>query len=290
MVKKRRTRQRRKAFLLDSNQAQQERKAPKTVRNRLLNAWFRLGFVRDLGRMITASRIMGLVIFGMAAFIVFAILSPYFDLKQIVVSRDNPNIEAESVQAVLADFYGQNLLFLDKELLKDTLSEVFPAFRSITISEIWPSSISLKIELSPPAYTLLNQQNAEFRVVSEDGVILSDKPNETLPLISVVDYSKPLVVGERFVDKGMLERVRLAEQIMVSQIKIPVVERELYPTARELHLISDRGTAFWIDLQLDIEGQLKKIDYGANQMNLFSRNVEHVDLRIPNQLYWKLAD
>lgn len=290
MVKKRRTRQRRKAFLLDSNQAQQERKAPKAVRNRLLNAWFRLGFVRDLGRMITASRIMGLVIFGMAAFIVFAVFSPYFDLKQIVVSRDNPNIEAEAIEAVLADFYGQNLLFLDKDLLKDTLSNAFPAFRTITISEIWPASITLKIELSPPAYTLLNQENADFRVVSEDGVILSDKPSESLPLISVFDYSKPLTVGERFVEKETLDQIRLAEQIMTTQIKIPVAERALYPTARELHLVSDRGTAFWIDLQLDIEGQLKKIDYGANRMNLFSRNVEHVDLRIPNQLYWKLVD
>jgi len=287
MPKRNRTRQRRKAFLLDSNQAQQERNAPKTVRNRLLNVWFRLKFLRDITRLVTASRVMGLVVMSMAMFILFAVFSPYFELKQIVVSRDNPDIDVESIETALEDFYGQNLLFLSQEELVLVLKTEFPAFRKISVSEIWPSALTLKIELSPPALTLLNQANAEFRVISEDGVILSEKPNELLPLMKVFDYDLPLNLGQRFIRKELLDKVVLAEQIMVKQIKIPVTERHLYPTARELHLISDRGTAFWIDLQLEVEEQLKKIEYGTNRIGLFSKDIEHVDLRVPNQLYWK---
>ncbi len=290
MPRRKKTQQRRKAFLLDSNQVQQQRKAPKTVRNRFLNAWFRLKFLRDFGRLITASRMLGMMILCMALFIVFAVFSPYFDLKQIVVSRDDPNIDTEAIESELADFYGQNLLFLDQDLLRNTLEQRFPSFRSIEITEVWPASLSLKIALSEPAFTLQNQSNAEFYVISADGVILSDQPNELLPMIKVYDYTKPLIVGNRFVDQSVLDSAALAEQIMVNQIKIPVVDRLLFPTARELHLVSDRGTVFWLDLQLDAEAQLKKIDYGASKIGLFSRAVEHVDLRIPNQLYWKYAD
>ena len=287
MPKRNRTRQRRKAFLLDSNQVQQERKAPKTVRNRVLNVWFRLKFLRDITRLVTASRIMGLVVMSMAAFILFAVFSPYFDLKQIVVSRDNPDIDVESIEQSLEEFYGQNLLFLSQDELVAVLKTEFPAFRDITLDEIWPSSLTLKVTLSPPAFTLLNQANAEFWVISEDGVILSDKPNELLPLIKVFDYEPPLSLGKRFIDKAMLDKIVLAEQIMVGQIKIPVAERHFYPIARELHLISESDTAFWIDLQLDVEEQLKKIEYGTNRIGLFSKEIEHVDLRVPNQLYWR---
>ena len=87
----------------------------------------------------------------------------------------------------------------------------------------------------------------------------------------------------------LLSKVTLAESIMVNQIKIPVTERRLYPLARELHLVADSGTVFWLDLQLDIENQLKKIEYGANRIGLINASIEHVDLRIPNQLYWKPA-
>ena len=289
MVKTRRTQQRRKAFLLDSNQTQRQRKAPKTVRNRLLNTWFRLGFFRDLVRLFTASRVMFLVILGMAGFILFAIFSPYFELKQIVVNRDNPNVDVGSVESQLEGFYGENLLFLDKELMKIELTEAFPAFREIEIQETWPASLTLNIVLSPPAFTLLNQTDASFWVVSEDGVILSEKAEENLPLVKVFDYTKPLQSGARFVEIELLSKITLAESIMVNQIKIPVTERRLYPLARELHLVADSGTVFWLDLQLDIENQLKKIEYGANRIGLINASIEHVDLRIPNQLYWKPA-
>jgi len=228
-----------------------------------------------------------LIILSMAGFIAFAVWSPYFDLKQIIVSRDNPNIDVKAIESELQDFYGQNLLFLDQGDMRYRLKTAFPAFRDIDVQEIWPASLTLKITLSPPAFTLLNETDAGFWVVSEDGVVLSEQASETLPLLKVFGYPKPLQIGERFVDKTILDQVIIAEAAMANELKIPVSERHLYPLARELHLVAETGTAFWLDLQLDTVKQLQKIEYAANRINLVSGTIEHVDLRIPNQLYWK---
>lgn len=287
MVKRKKTRQRRRAFLLDSNQVQQQRKNPKTVRNRLLNTWFRMHIFRDLGRTVTPSRMFLALTLCMAGFIVFAVLSPYFDLKKININRDSPNIEVASIEAELQNFYGQNLLFLDKDLLRTQLKTAFPAFRTIEIKEDWPDALALDISLSPPAFTILNNADATFWVISEDGVMLTESAESDLPLIKLYDYEKPLAKGQRLVSVETLEKVILADRLMAQEFKIPIAERHLYPAALEVHLVAESGTQFWVDLQLDVLEQLKKIEYGASRMKLFSSPIEHVDLRIPNQLYWK---
>jgi hypothetical protein len=54
-----------------------------------------------------------------------------------------------------------------------------------------------------------------------------------------------------------------------------------------MHLVSDAGTAFWFDLRAEPLQQARKINLVSDEINLYTQALEHVDLRIPNQVFWK---
>ena len=54
-------------------------------------------------------------------------------------------------------------------------------------------------------------------------------------------------------------------------------------TARELHLLSDRNFWIWFDLTHDTNAQIAKLKDGAVELDLYNRDYEYIDLRIPGQ-------
>ncbi len=279
------SRTRRKYFLLDSNQT--VRRKPKRARNRFLNTVSSFLLIRHLARFLRGSILLSGVCILMATFVLFAIFSPYFNLKRVTVLRDNPHIDVAAVDSSLEDFYGQNLLFLDKEEAQSVLLETFPEFREVILKEKWPDALEIKINLSPPMFTLTNNFDATFSVMSEDGVILEELADDTLPLIKLEGYDRPLVAGTRFLDKSTIEKIEIARTIFIEELSLVAEEIRLLPLAQELHLVTPKNTAYWLDLQLDITEQLRKLDLAADEIGVYSKGMEHVDLRIPNRIFWK---
>lgn len=282
---RKRTARRRKAFLIDSNLNQ--KKKSKKLRNRSLNFLAKVLFINQLLKLFRASFFFAFLFICMTGFILFSVFSPYFNLQKISIVRDNPNIDVAKIEASLADYYDKNLLFLSHEVMKKTLFENFLEFREIEIKEKWPSELSIKIKISPPFFNLFNSETANFSVISEDGIILAEKPKEDLTVLKIQKYEKILVPGQRFVEREILEKIQRTKGLMENQIKIPIQDILFFPTAREVHLISKKETAFWFDLQIPIDPQVKKLELATSEIGLFSKKLEHVDLRIPNQIFWK---
>jgi len=276
----------RREFLLDSNQTQTRR--PKKLRNRFLNILERILLIRQIKKLFKASVMVGILLSVMAIFIIFAVFSPYFNLKKITVVRDNPNLDVEQIDKILEDFYGQNLLFLSQPELIKNLQETFPEFREIKIKENWPSEINLEITVSPPLFNLLNTETANFSVISEDGVVLKEEPAEDLPVIKVFQHENIIQLREKIMTKEDLQKIIKAENFLQQITKLPLHATHLHWTARELHLISTGEMQIWIDLQQPIEAQLQKLEEAANEIGLYTNRFEHIDLRIPKQIFWKL--
>lgn len=276
----------RREFLLDSNQTQTRR--PKKLRNRFLNILERLLLIRQIKNLFKASIMVGILLSVMAIFIIFAVFSPYFNLKKITVVRDSPNLDVEQIDKILENFYGQNLLFLSQPELIKNLQETFPEFREIKIKENWPSEINLEITISPPLFNLLNTETANFSVISEDGVVLKEEPAEDLPVIKVFQHENIIQLREKIMTKEDLQKIIKAENFLQQVTKLPLHATHLYWTARELHLISTGEMQIWIDLQQPIEAQLQKLEEAVNEIGLYTNRFEHIDLRIPKQVFWKL--
>ncbi len=284
----RKTKRRRKYLLIDSNQ-QKRRTSSKKIRNKTLNHFAKLLVIFRVIKNLRASFFLTTVMLLVIGFISFAIFSPYFTIKNITIIRDNPALDIELVKPITKGFYGKNLIFFKKEVLKKKLLKNFLEFREIDIKEVWPDEISISIKLSPPAFTLFDMASASFAVISADGIILAGKPNDELPVIKIKDWDKPLVPGEKFISKEWLSIIQQIDQQFTQNLKLPIKSIILLPAAQEVHFIQDNTneTVFWFDLRIDPEKQLQKLELGANKIGLYSKPIEHVDLRIPKTLFWK---
>lgn len=276
---------RRKYFLLDSNQT--IRKKPKTTRNRALNVLAKVVLLRQIGALFRGSVLLTTGCAFMLGFTLFAVFSPYFDLKKVTVERTNPHIDIQAVENLVAEFYGQNMLFLSQSAVEARLLETFPEFRAVKIGEDWPSTLVVSIELSPPQYQVLNEHDATFSVISEDGVVLRQEATEGLPLLKLQGYDQPLPAGENFTTKKVLADITWLRNMFAEELKVSIAEIRYLPVAYEVHFVSSKDTAFWFDLREEVEAQARKIDLVADKINLYSRPPEHLDLRIPNQVFWK---
>jgi hypothetical protein len=148
----------------------------------------------------------------MALFIIFALGSPYFDLKRITVTRDSANLDVSKIELALKDFYGRNLLFFPEEELQEILKQNFPEFQAVALREKWPDTLELKIKISPPIYNLLNTETANFSLISREGIILSLQSEEFLPVIKVYQHEAPIILRESFTTLENLEKI---EQIQL---------------------------------------------------------------------------
>ncbi len=165
--------------------------------------------------------------------------------------------------------------------------ENFPEFREVDMNENWPSEIELTIVVSPPKFNLLNTETANFSVISEDGVILQSEPNEALPTVRVFQHPKPIKLRDQFLQKSDIEKIVEAENFLEHELDLSLNATHLLYAAHELHLISNGEMAIWMDLTLPIEPQLRKLEYAADKIGLRSKHFEHIDLRIPKQIFWK---
>ena len=282
---KRKQNHRRKAFLLESNL--KKRNKPKILRNRFLSIFMRITFLRQLLQALRISTIGILLLVGMFFFIVFALFSPYFQLKRINIIRDSPSLDIERIQTKLDSFYGQNLFRVKQETIRVLLMKEFPEFRKVKIEEQWPDQIKITIELSPPAFSLLNKETANFSTISEDGIVLNQSPTADLPLIAVKGYEKLIVPRMPFITRAYLEKIKEARYIVQESLKLNIEEVIYIPIAKELHIELIQGTSLWLDLELDIPSQLRKLELASSKIKLNQNRLEHVDLRIPDHLYWK---
>lgn len=278
------SRDRRRHFLLESNQKKQTKF--KKTRNRMLNFLARiLGFKRLL-KLFKASFFLGVLFFSTTGFTLFALFSPYFNLKKISVVRDSPNLEVEKIEENLSGFYGKNLFFLPHDEIRNSLFPAFPEFREIEISEKWPDEVELKIKISPPKFTILNVETANFSVVSEDGVILTQQPDGLLPVIKVSQHENPILPREKIFEKTTIERIELAQKLFL-ELKMPIKETRYLYDAREIHLITKNDTEIWIDAQHEIPPQIRKLSVAAEKIGFYTKFLNHVDLRIPERIFWE---
>lgn len=260
----------------------------KRLRNILLRVWANLSFLRFLQGVFRGSVIFwGFVVLSLGL-IGFAFFSPYFQVASVEIERDNPHFDTSELEQFLSDLYGENLLFVSASDLEFDLLENFPEFFSVDINEVWPNGLKVEVALRKPAWVVFNQETANFSVLSEDGVVLKDRPEEELLTIRVFDSPDTLMVGERWVDGQTLEQIAGAYRSLRVDFGVVLEHIDFFPDAREVHFSRQGGGVFWLDLSGEsLDQQLRKLDLGQEHVDFRDGAFEYIDLRIPNRVFVK---
>jgi hypothetical protein len=261
----------RQSLLLDSSQKRRTSKKTR-IRNKFLNFFAKLIYFKQLKNIFRFSIVIGFIVTLMTLFLIFAIFSPYYNLKKISVDNTNSSIiSRETIQNITNPFLGKNMFFLKKEKIKNSLKTKFPEISEIIISEKWPSEIEIKIKVNPAKYNIFNEKTANFISITNNGITVTKNSTEGLPVIKILQYDKPINLHENIISADWLRKIDLAEDILKQEIKLPIKEIRLLTKSRELHFITNRGTVIWVDLAQSIEAQLKKLILAEGKIKLYSK-------------------
>ena len=134
-----------------------------------------------LGRLLTVA--LGFVLGGIGTFAAYryALTSPMFQLRSIVLS-EVPEELIEAVETQLATVTGHNLLLLDLEALQRRLRTI-PQVRDASVRRLLPDQIEVRVKQRSP-WAALRATDGVY-LVDRDAVVLGRTPTvaETLPSI-----------------------------------------------------------------------------------------------------------
>ena len=281
----RKSRSHRSEFLISRSENSGQKN--KKWRNRALNFLAKIGWMRHVPKVFQVSLVARIAVFLMGGFVIFALFSPYFTLKKVAILRENPQIDAQEIEQSLQDFFGKNLFLLSKSSIENHVLKKFPELDWVKISEIWPDALRLEVKMSPPALKLLNAETANFSVISEKGVILPQNFGaENLEVIKVLQFEKIISPRSAFLQREILDKIKNGKKILESDFGLKIDETRYLFAAREIHFVFD-GAEIWVDAQIDLPSQLKKLEPAAEIIGLYSKKFAHIDLRIPQQVFWK---
>ena len=162
-----------------------------------------------------------------------------------------------------------------------------PELRDIEIKEDWPRSLELTLDASLPKYNIFNTETTNFAVISEDGVVLAEESLDGLPVIKIFQHTDMVKKRQQILSPSQLIKIHEAEGIMDADLMLPVTAVEVYLAANELHFISRGGMEIWLDLSRSIQTQLEKLISAEGKIKLYKESFDHIDLRIPQQIFWK---
>ncbi len=223
----------------------------------------------------------------MGGFIAFAFASPYFELKRIEVERESARFDPGQVEAALSEIKGKNLLFLQKSDVETILFERFPTFRSIEMEELWPDGIRISVEISQPSFLLENTFDAITSVMTEDGVAIRRYADESLPRWKILQHERPIQPSTQVLSPDEVQFIRDAQTGLLKGFGIITDEVQILWAARELHLVADGRMTLWFDLNIPLIDQLERLAASAQEIELSTRGFKHIDLRIPEHLYFE---
>ncbi len=225
---------------------------------------------------------------GMALFVGLAMLSPLFRVNTVIIERTSPFVDTLLVEETLEIFQGKNLLFLRNTDIIAGLTAVMPELREIEISQDWPQTLLVRVGAAKPMYNIFNVETANFSIITEDGIVISTQSIEGLPIIKIKQRPAPVKLRERLFTSEILRKIRNAEGILDTDLRLSLKAVEVLFAANELHLISRNEMAIWLDLSRSVEDQLQKLKSAEQKIQLHRDTFDHIDLRIPQQIFWEV--
>ena len=258
------------------------RRKPKSRLLRLLRRTFSAFF-----KIFNGSVLWGILFLFVAGAGGAAFFSPYFEIKKIVISRDNPNLDPAQVEESLKNLTKTKLFLIPRQDIRRKLFSDFPEFLGVELVQHWPAKLEIKIKTSPAMFNLLNRETANFVVISENGVVLQQGAQEGLATVKVFGYEKILMPHQVFIEKEVLDKIHSARNLVTQKLLLPLKDTHYYHHARELHIISRKNMQIWVDLNRPILMQLEKIEQAANRIGIYKTPMHHIDVRIPQEIFWE---
>ena len=218
----------------------------------------------------------------------FLLSGPFFEIKEIYITRQNTNVNIDIAYRAVDSFRGKKSYLLDTNTIESALLSNQESIKSISTSLRFPDNIEIDI-LSHEWVFQTYLDDSPYMIV-ENGAVIPLTGNSELPYIilyldsddipSIPDYKE--VFDPRYIESIKFLKNSLIENI----IELQIANLHYYVDERELIIELVSGGDIIFDLTGDLAWQIERIAiFHEESANIPEIKLIYIDARIPNKLF-----
>jgi cell division septal protein FtsQ len=231
-------------------------------------------------------RIFYLSIFGLAIvlLIYFVFFSNYFVVTDITIAEANIENQAlgEEITGKISQALGKNIIFVDTEELETKILDYFPELEEVKINKDYPRKLEIEFYEYPLIANIINESTTVKKtyIINSIGYAIKENfENPNLPYIKIKS-DEPLNTENAVIEASKLKYILDTITYFEDKFGMRIIEIQYKKTAREVHLLTERNFYIWLDIQRPAEEQLKKLKKALVKLDIYSEDLEYIDLRI----------
>lgn len=221
----------------------------------------------------------------LTAIILFSIyyillLSPLFRIKQIIIDGQP---STEITVKLIGELKGKNIFLLTDKKIKE-LQEKEPAIARIEFIRGLPDT--LKVRLVERKAVLSWQNNSDFYLVAEDGVVFKKINQPSSGMALVKDNSGlPIDLGRRIISSDFINFIKIMQLDFSKATNLEIERFEVEETTFSPIIILKLGWKVYTAIDRQPDKQI------ADFQNIFTTQrdqiSEYIDVRTPGRVYYK---
>lgn len=236
------------------------------------------------------------------AVVVMAILlfSPYFNVREIHVRRQDARVDIEEVQRILTPLFSERLVFVSRARIRDLLASEFPDLQSVEVAKNYPSTLSVTVVLDPvlvrinidteqmSGSVLAGSGVSVHRYITEEGYLVSspiELADEPTLALELTDWGLMPEDRTKVFDPEELRTVLLAGDILRRDFGLETKRTLFFLRAHEFHIETNKG-ALWFDLESPLAVQLQRFRQLLTEAS-FDDVKKYIDLRIADTIVYQ---
>ncbi|MCC3144750.1 cell division protein FtsQ/DivIB [Halanaerobium sp. Z-7514] len=204
------------------------------------------------------------------------VFSPFFNIREFAI-HSRIEIDRTSLRPYLNEFYGENIIFIDKEDLAESLLE-HRFISSFEIEKTYPSKIHIIIQERRPTAWLKN--NGKKVIFSADGIILEETDLEREVFLPQIEGFAYLFSEQKLLfpqpKKDLLNVLTRLDDQYLKRIK------RINSSDQRLTLYLEAETTVNFGLPERLEEKFSLLRSILNKLEEEEAEADYIDLRVIN--------
>lgn len=221
----------------------------------------------------------------------------------IRVQRQDPRIDRDDVQQVLAPLLSQRLVLVTLRDVRSLLEPAYPDLESVRIQKTYPSTLTVSIQLQPVVARISIEDarapesgsgssttgsGTTYYYVTGQGTFIASPLRLTtapVPTLTLVDWVVLPQNRSSLLSPDFLKTIFLARDILRRDFGLSAEKMTLYLRAQEFHIRTPKAT-LWFDLRSTLPVQFGRFRSFLRAVG-FDQVKEYIDLRITDKIVYR---
>jgi len=259
-------------------------KSKRNSKTRKLSKLFAYNTETKLPNIVNIYTIAASLFFIILGILYFLFFTTYFQLKTIQIYEGEALSSNKQIRKLVDPIRKQNLLLIPKDKVAILLQNEVANMDQVRIQKKYPDTLIIQYQKFAEVANLINfNQNTEETqkfIINEIGIITESNRNDPGLKIIRTQSKKNYQLGDQILKREHIVYILASIQFFQEKFNLEVTETKFLPTARELHLKSERGFYVWLDITQKYETQIQKLKNAIPKIDIYSDNFQYIDLRI----------